>query len=580
MTEAVFPLSIDAATLPGIAPPLVFFAGALIVALLRRESQRRMRSFVLLAVPLVGALNLLSIDTGTVLSWTMLDIELVGMRADRLSLLFGWLFHLGAFIGVVYALRVRDLLEHVAALVYAGSALGAVFAGDLITLFFYWEGMAVASALLVWAGRTRDSNGAGMRYLLMQLSSGLLLLAGAVVGYQETGTIAFDAIGTDSAAGWLILAAFGIKCGFPLAHTWITDAYPNSTPSGTVFLSMFTTKVAVYALARGFAGTEVLIPIGTVMALFPIFYAVIENDLRRVLGYSMINQIGFMVVGIGIGTELALNGAVAHAFNEVLFKGLLFMTMGAVLFRVGHVLGCDLGGLYRSMPKTTALCVVGAASISAFPLFCGFVSKSMIMTAMIDEGHAIGWLALLFASAGVFHHAGIKIPYFAFFAHDGRIKVDEAPRNMLLAMAIAAALCVLIGTYPAALYKLLPWDAGYEPYTYAHVMLQLQLLLFSALAFAWLKLTGIYPPELRSVNLDADWLYRRLGYGAWQRSARVVAGLQRRASKLLPRVAARAGRNLLGPQGALSRSAETGTAAVIVGVALAVYMLIYYVAAP
>ena len=571
-----FPLHLDWANPLGLPPAFVFFAGAALLLLAGGRKRHGLQQIVLCLVPLAGVVNLLTLEPGTAFVWRVLQFDLVLLRVDRLSMLFGLLFHLGAMIGVVYSLRVRDTTQHVAALLYAGSALGAVFAGDLISLFFYWEGMAVSSAFLVWAGRTPESNGAGLRYLAVHLTSGLLLLAGALIHYQSSGTIAFDFIGTESTAGALILLAFGIKCGFPFLHSWITDAYPESTPGGTVFLSMFTTKVAVYALARGFPGTEILVPVGTLMALFPIFYAVIENDLRRVLGYSMINQIGFMVVGVGIGTELALNGAVAHAFNEVLFKGLLFMTMGAVLLRVGHVLGSDLGGLYKSMPRTTLFCVVGAASISAFPLFNGFVSKSMIMAAMIEQGYTIGWLGLLFASAGVFHHAGIKIPYFAFFGHDSGLRVAEAPRNMLLAMGIAAALCILTGAFPTVLYGLLPWEVDYVPYTYAHVLAQLQLLLFSALAFAWLNLVGVYPPELRSVNLDADWLYRRLGL----RMALTAAGALDSASRLFVQPLKNNGRRFrqaLSPGSLLARSAETGTAALLVGTMLAGYLLVYYI---
>ncbi|MBT3172933.1 MAG: hypothetical protein HN333_16065, partial [Rhodospirillaceae bacterium] len=341
---------------------------------------------------------------------------------------------------------------------------------------------------------------------------------------------------------------------FPLVHSWLTDAYPEATPTGMVFLSAFTTKVAVYGLARGFAGTEVLIYIGTAMAMFPIFFAVIENDLRRVLAFSLINQVGFMVVGIGIGSELALNGAVSHAFNDVLFKGLLLMSMGAVLHQTGKINGSELGGLYKTMPITTGLCIVGAASISAFPLFSGFVSKSMVMAAAVEEGHWYIWLLLLFASAGVFHHAGIKIPFFAFFAHDSGIRTREPPLNMLLAMGIAAALCILIGVFPSLLYGFLPWQVHYVPYTADHVLSQLQLLFFSALAFAWLNLAGLYPPELPSVNLDADWLYRRLGMGtvrrterAWKKAEQSVlhfiahaAGTLHRAAAQHPRSAARA----------------------------------------
>ena len=219
------------------------------------------------------------------------------------------------------------------------------------------------------------------------------------------------------------------------------DAYPEATPTGTVFLAAFTTKVAVYALARAFPGTELLIYIGAVMTCFPIFYAVIENDLRRVLAYSTINQLGFMVCGIGLGSALAINGAVAHAFNDVIFKGLLFMSMGAVLHVTGRIKASDLGGLYKTMPITTVLCIIGAASISAVPLFSAFVSKALILAAALEEGHPLVWLALLFASAGVLEHAGIKIPFFAFFAHDSGVRAREPPINMLMARITSYNVC-------------------------------------------------------------------------------------------------------------------------------------------
>ena len=488
-------------------PPFVPFFVAAVLVLFTRG---RARDVIMLATPVVAGLHLwFEVTPGVSASWQLLNYELILMRSDRLSLLFGYLFHIAAFIAALFALHVRDTTQTVAGLLYAGSALGAVFAGDLITLFIFWELLAISSVFLIWARRTERAMKAGMRYLIFQVASGVLLLAGALVLYWQTGSLAFDFIGLEGIAGWLIFIAFGIKCAFPFLHNWLTDAYPEATPTGTVFLSAFTTKVAVYALARGFPGTELLVYIGAVMTCFPIFYAVIENDLRRVLAYSMINQVGFMVCGVGIGTALALNGAVAHAFNDVIFKGLLFMSMGAVLHRVGHVNGSNLGGLYKTMPRTALLCIVGAASISAFPLFSGFVSKSMVMVAMIEEGYNLLWLMLLFASAGVFHHAGIKIPYFAFFAHDSGIRTQEAPLNMLVAMGVAALLCIFIGSQPQYLYALLPWPVDYWPYDTTHVLAQLQLLFFSALAFVWLNKQGLYPPELHSVNLDAEWFYRK-----------------------------------------------------------------------
>ena len=557
-------------------PPFVIFYGAAImVALL----PHRLGQVILLATPLAGGLVLLGMTADAALQWNIMNLVLEPLRVDRLSLLFGYLFHIAAFLGVVFSLHLRDRLQSSASLLYAGSALGAVFAGDLLTLFFFWEILALTSAFLIFARKTERARRAGIRYLFIQVVSGGLLLAGTLMLYRESGSLAFNHIGLGTFASGLIFLAFGIKCAFPLLHNWLTDAYPEATVTGTVFLSAFTTKVAVYALARGFAGTEALVYIGAVMTCFPIFYAVIENDLRRVLAYSMINQIGFMVVGVGLGTALAVNGAIAHAFNEVIFKGLLMMSMGAVLYRTGKMNGSDLGGLYKSMPITTTLCIVGAASISAFPLFSGFVSKSMVMVAVLDEGHPVVWLALLFASAGVFHHAGIKIPFFAFFAHDSGIRTPEPPLNMLIAMSIAAILCVFIGSYPWLLYSLLPFEVNYVPFDRSHVLAQFQLLVFSAAAFAWLKISGIYPPELHATNIDVEWFYRRLAPRAVQRVGRLASSTGDAAARAL-----RGGNKALmrsvfrhyGPEGTLARTWPTGSMVLWVAVLLAASLVLYY----
>jgi len=559
-------------------PPFVpFFIGALILSFTRGM----LRSAIMVAIPIVSAMHLMMVPEGIHLQFTFLEYQLTPYRVDKLSIMFGYVFHIAALIGIIYSLHLRDTMQQVSAMLYAGSALGAVFAGDLLTLFVFWELLAFTSVFLIWARRTQRSYDAGMRYLIIQVLSGVILLAGTLFYAHENNTLAFGYIGLDSVAGWLILIAFGIKCAFPIAHNWLTDAYPEATVTGTVFLSAFTTKVAVYALARAFPGAEILVYIGAAMTCFPIFFAVIENDLRRVLAYSLINQVGFMVVGIGIGTALAINGAVSHAFNDVIFKGLLFMSMGAVLQMTGRINGSDLGGLYKSMPKTTILCIVGAASISAFPLFSGFVSKSMVMSAALEEGYDWIWLMLLFASAGVFHHAGIKIPYFAFFAHDSGLKANDPPNNMLLAMAIAATLCIAIGIYPQALYSLLPYDTGYNPYDATHVLAQTQLLFFSALAFVWLNLKGLYPPELRSTNLDFDWIYRRampnvlqqLFSVIWQVDRSLRDALKLRLNLYLSYLSGKNDRLSI----LLSRDYPSGSMAMWVAVVLATYLFLSFI---
>ena len=484
----------------------IFIAAALVLGLLPKGN---VRGVILLITPILAAWQIWNLPAGIFAQVEFVGQTLDMMRVDKLSRIFGLIFCLAAFLGNLYAWHVRDFIQQIAALLYAGAAIGAVFAGDLITLFFYWEGTALASVFLIWARRTEGSYHTGMRYLVIQITSGVILLAGTALLYRETGSITFERMTLGSLGTWLIFLSFGIKCAFPLLHNWLQDSYPAATITGTVILSAFTTKLAVYALARGFAGTELLIYIGAAMTLFPIFFAEIENDLRRVLAYSLNNQLGFMVVGIGVGTEMAINGTASHAFAHILYKALLFMSVGAVMLRTGTSKASELGGLCRTMPRTAIFCLIGAASISAFPLFSGFVTKSLIMDETANQHYPIIWAILVFASAGVLSHSGIKIPYFTFFGHDSGLRPNEAPIHMQMAMGFTAFLCVFIGVYPEPLYALLPYEVVYRPYTMSHVVGQLQLLCFALLAFAVLMRRGIHPPEIRAVNLDVDWIYRR-----------------------------------------------------------------------
>jgi len=487
-----------------IPPAFIYMAGALLVPLLRG----RVKSTWMLILPVISFLFLINAQVGTTWEINFLGFDLVPFKVDRLSLIFGYIFHLISLIGIIYTLSIKSDLEYVAGLVYAGSALGVVFSGDLFTFFVFWEMLTVSALWLIWARRTKASQAAGFRYLMVHVFGGLVLLAGIIMYISEQKSISLGFIGLHSPATYLIFIGMGINAAWPLLHTWLTDAYPESTVGGAVFLSAFTTKTAVYALARTFPGTEELILIGVVMAVFPIFYAIIENDLRRVLSYSLINPIGFMMVGIGIGTQLSINGAAAYAFAHILYKSLLFMSMGAVMFRTGKINATDLGGLYRSMPWTALFCAIGAVSISA-PLTAGFISKSMVLDAVAHGHMGIIWLTLLFASAGIFLCSGIKIVFFAFFSRDAGHRVQEAPPSMLVAMGITAFFCIFIGVYPTFLYSILPYPVDYVPYTVPHVLSQLQLLMFSALAFTLLLLSGIYPAEIRAINLDTDLVYRK-----------------------------------------------------------------------
>jgi multicomponent Na+:H+ antiporter subunit D len=490
-------------------PDWLLHPGLLLVlaAALLPLAPARARPWVAIVAPLAALALLWSLPAGTAAAARWMGYELAPLRVDALARLFATVFCLMACAGAVFAYSRGSRVEASAALLYSGSAVGAVLAGDLVTLFVCWELMAIGSTLVIWSAATPAAWAASRRYALMHLFGGVVLLAGVAGQVATTGDAAFAAMRPESAAQWLILAGFLINAGAPPVSAWLPDAYPEASWSGTVFLSAFTTKTAVYVLLRGFPGTELLVWIGLAMVFYGIVYALLENDMRRILAYSIVNQVGFMIAGIGIGTQMAINGAAAHAFTHIIYKGLLLMSAGAVLHATGRRKCSELGGLFHSMPWTTWCGIVGALSISAFPLTSGFVSKSMISQAAADAHLAWVWYALAAASAGVFLHAGIKFPWFVFFQRDSGLRPPEAPLSMRLAMLAFAALCLGIGVWPQALYGLLPHRVEYVPYTAAHVLTQTQLLLFSGLAFflllPWLKRTP-------TITLDTDWLWRRL----------------------------------------------------------------------
>jgi len=552
-------------------PALALIAGGLLIPLLRGY----LRSAALLIIPLLALYLVWQVPDGIAVQRTFLGYELILVRGDALSRLFGTVFAIMAFAGGLFALNQNRVTELAAAFCYAGSAIGVTFAGDLLTVFIFWELMAIASTLVVWSAGP-SAFGAGMRYAAIHLLGGVLLMAGIAGEIANTGAIGFGKVTLDSVPRWLILAGFLLNAGAWPLSAWLPDAYPESSWSGMVFLSAFTTKVAVYVLLRAFPGTELLIYVGLFMVFYGIIYAILENDMRRILAYSIVNQVGFMVVGIGIGTEMALNGAASHAFAHIIYKALLLMSAGSVFYMTGKRKCTDLGGLFRTMPLTATCGIIGALSISSFPLTSGFVSKSMISEAAGTEHLEAVWYLLVAASAGVFLHAGIKFPWFVFFQKDSGLRPDEPPWNMRLAMIFFAAICIGLGVLPAPLYALLPYPVDYAPYTVPHVVFNLQALMFSGLAFflmlGWLKRT-------LTITLDVDWVYRRLGLSLAQRFGRAtdlawnaimsfVAGNADAVTRVV--------RHYYGPDGILARTLPTGAMAFWTTVMLAAYLLLSY----
>ena len=485
-----------------IHPAALFFIAAALLLFVKGKA----KPIILLGVPVLGFLSLLMISEGSHGTVAFMGQQLVFGRVDRLSLAFGYVFTIITLIGMIFSLHLKHEREHIAAFLYAGSALGVTFAGDFFTLFLFWEIMAFSSVFLILFRGDKASSAAGIRYLMVHTTGGLCLLGGIVIYAAGGGGIAFNKLPHEGLGPTLILIGFLLNAAVPPLHAWLPDAYPEATITGIVFLSAFTTKTAVYVLVRGFPGTQILIILGVAMTLYGVIYAMLENNIRRLLAYHIISQVGYMVAAVGIGTELALNGAVAHAYAHIIYKGLLMMGMSSVVFMTGRRKATELGGLYRTMPWTFLLFMIGGFSISGVPLLSGFISKSMVVSAAAETNQTWAFLLLTVASAGTFLSTTLKLPYAVFLGEDKQIPAKDPPKNMLFAMGLAAFICILLGVWPTLLYRLLPFPVEYHPYNLGHLVESLQILCATALGFI-LFLNRVHLQN--TISLDTDWFYRK-----------------------------------------------------------------------
>ncbi|MGB5489376.1 MAG: Na(+)/H(+) antiporter subunit D, partial [Woeseiaceae bacterium] len=539
------------------------------------------RTLFVLGTPLLTLWAIWQIPDGVVATVTFLDYPIEPIEGSPLRRLFATIFAVMAFGGGLYAYRQAKWYELSAALIYAAGAIGVSFAGDLITFFLYWELMALFSTVVVWCGGTPGARAAGIRYAIMHLLGGVILKVGIEGVAIHTGSIDVQPMLANNFDTWMILIGVLINAAAPPVSAWLSDAYPESSPTGSVFLSAFTTKTAVLALILLFPGEPVLVGIGLFMVMYGIIYALLENDVRRILAYSVVNQVGFMVCAVGIGTQMALNGAAAHAFAHILYKALLFMSAGAVIYRTGFSKCTDLGGLFRTMPITAVCGIIGALAISGFPLTSGFTTKTMISQAAADNGLVFVYFMLAAASAGVFLHAGIKFPWFVFFQKDSGLRPKDAPWNMAAAMVLLSALCILLGVFPELLYRFLPYPVDYVPYTAGKVLFYLQLLLFSGLAF--FLLLPLMKRTL-TISLDTDWLWRvllnRIARAVYTTVASIGIALQTRIGGSLDALRKRAGDHFgtgLSRAGVFARAWSIGTTALLIAVLLTAYVLFYLV---
>jgi multicomponent Na+:H+ antiporter subunit D len=560
-------------------PALIMILGAILTPLVRGH----LRTTVLLAAPLATLWAIWQVPDGVITTLTFIDYQIEPVEGSAVRRLFATIFAIMSFGGALYAFRQARTVELAAAQAYAAGAIGVCFSGDLISMFIWWELMAIFSTVVVWSGGTADSKAAGIRYAIMHLLGGIILKVGIDGIAVQTGSVDMQAMLANSFATWMVLIGILINAAAPPVSAWLADAYPEASPTGSVFLSAFTTKTAVLALILLFPGEPVLIGVGLYMVMYGIIFALLENDARRILAYSIVNQVGFMVCAIGIGTELALNGAAAHAFAHIIYKALLFMSAGVVVYRVGKSKCTDLGGLFRTMPLTTICGIIGALAISGFPMTSGFVTKTMISQAAATESLMFVYMALAAASAGVFLHAGIKFPWFVFFQKDSGLRPKDAPWNMAAAMVLFSAICILIGIFPETFYQLLPYAVDYEPYKASKVVFYLQLLLFSGLAF--FLLLPLMQRTL-TVSLDTDWIWRV----ALNKLAGMIATILAAITGVLSRISNGTLRALKlqaearfseSPEteraGVFARAWEIGTTALWIAILLTAYVLFYLI---
>ena len=555
-------------------PPALILLFAAFMAVISRQNAR---AIIVLVAPLITLWAIWSLPDGVLISTRFLDYQIQPLEVSPVRRMFATVFTIMAFTGALYSFRTAKTAELGAAFAYASGAVGVSFAGDLLTLFIWWEMMAIFSTIVVWCGGTEASRRAGIRYALMHLLSGILLKIGIEGVYVHTGSLEIEAMLATDLDRWLILAGILINAAAPPFSSWLPDAYPEASPTGAVFLSAFTTKTAVLALILLFPGEQVLIWVGLYMVFYGIIYALLENDARRILAYSIINQVGFMVTAVGIGTELALNGAALHAFAHIIYKALLLMSAGVVLHRTGMRKCTDLGGLFRTMPVTCVCGIIGALAISSFPLTSGYTTKTMISVAAEQQHLVFVWYMLAAASAGVFLHAGIKFPWFVFFQKDSGLRPKDAPWNMAAAMIFFAFLCIALGVYPEPLYAMLPNASIVPVYKPEKLVFYLQLLLFSGLAF-FLLLN--YMKRTLTITLDLDWIWRVAIFNAGNRVYDVCAamrtGVEKRVLSVLK--AGRDGLDELSERDGfiLRATSATGLGALYIMILLTLYIVVYY----
>lgn len=489
-----------------IPPFIIYFLGAALLPFLKGKA----RQVWLLTTVFLGLFSVIILKTGQFWRIEFLDFEIVFLNVDKISIPFGYVFSIITIMAVIYSFYVKNNGELVFALIYAGSSLGVVFSGDFISLFVFWEIMAIASTMLILYRNKKSSFDAAIRYIVMHVLGGSLLLGGIVYQFVSTNSVGFI-VEPQGISKLLLLLGIGLNTGFVGLHTWLPDAYPKATFGGAVFMASLTTKVGVYALIRVFGfGGEIVTAMGALMIIYGIVFALMQTNVRKLLSYHIVSQVGYMVVAVGIGSRLAINGSIAHVINHILYKSLLFMCAGSLIYSTGKQSINNFGGIFRRAPIVSITCLVASLSIAGFPGFNGYISKEMIKLAALEK-HML-WLEiiLILGTVGTIL-SFLKLSYYIFFGTKKEVHFDKMPmKSMNLSMISIATLCVILGVYPFLLYKILPYQESlidFSPFKVINIISTLQL--FSATFASFFIFVKLFKPTGKKIA-DLDYIYQKI----------------------------------------------------------------------
>lgn len=489
-------------------PGIIMILFGILVMLLPRGFRKPLS----IIAPVTAAWGFLQMTADSSLPYELTPyIKMEFIHLDSLAWTFMLVFCIIAILNGIYGIGIQHRYECGMSMVYAGSVMGVILAGDCISLIIFWEISAFASMYVVYCKHDRASARASFRYILVHAFGGNMLLAGLIIymfHYENSLGHLSDCIGEP--CFWLIAIGIAVNAAIPPLHAWLPDAYPESTATGTVYLSSFTTKAAIYLMLRMMSGMTDLVWIGAIVAIYGACMAIMENGIRRLLAYHIVSQLGMMIAAAGVGGAIGIDAATAHAFTNILFKGVLMMGAGAVIYATGRSNITELGGLAKKMPVTAGCFLISSLAIAGLPGLSGFVSKALIMDAVHEAGYTVPALLLTAGGVGTLLSITLKINYYVFFGPCDDEKASEVekkvPFSMNLAMVLGTAATVAIGIFPDKFYALMPYKTIVEPYHMGHVLEYVAIFIGGSIPF-FLYLKKMKPHD--EVTVDFDWFYRR-----------------------------------------------------------------------